>query len=140
MDTRSTKPKIFSLPSSSTDRNCFGEIEIANQQRQSNIATLLSNYVFYFYNSTPHTNSTFPLLPQCYLQLVCLCNSRYIGRTFQSLPEGIKQHISKFYSFVGNVVEWLKRRDRNRHGLGSKPTRVILLCPWERHFTALSPA
>ena len=37
---------------------------------------------------------------------------------------------------VGSVVEWLKRRDQNRHGLGSKPTRALLLCPWERHFTA----
>ena len=27
----------------------------------------------------------------------------------------------------------------DQHGLGSKPTRAILLCPWERHFTALSP-
>ena len=26
------------------------------------------------------------------------------------------------------------------HGLGSKPTRAILLCPWERHFTPLSSA
>ena len=25
-------------------------------------------------------------------------------------------------------------------GLGSKPTRAILLCPWKRHFTALFPA
>ena len=41
---------------------------------------------------------------------------------------------------VGTVVEWLKRRARDQHGLGSKPTRSILLCPWERHFTALSPA
>ena len=41
---------------------------------------------------------------------------------------------------VGNVVEWLKCRARDQHGLGSKPTRAILLCPWERHFTALSPA
>ena len=39
---------------------------------------------------------------------------------------------------VGSVVEWLKRRDRDQHGLGSKPTRAILLCPWERLFTALS--
>ena len=36
--------------------------------------------------------------------------------------------------------EWLKRRHCDRHGLGSKPTRAILLCCWERHFTALSPA
>ena len=36
---------------------------------------------------------------------------------------------------VANVVEWLKRRDYDQHSLGSKPTRAILLCPWERHFT-----
>ena len=28
----------------------------------------------------------------------------------------------------------------DQHGLGSKPIRAILLCPWERHFTALSSA
>ena len=43
-------------------------------------------------------------------------------------------------STVGSVVEWLKRRAHNQHGLGSKYTRAILLCPWERHFKALSPA
>ena len=37
------------------------------------------------------------------------------------------------------MVEWLKRQTRNQHGLGSKPNRSILLCQWERHFTALSP-
>ena len=41
---------------------------------------------------------------------------------------------------VGSVVEWLKRRAHNQHGLGSKPTRAILLCSWQRHFTALSCA
>ena len=41
---------------------------------------------------------------------------------------------------MGSVVEWLKRRARDQHGLNSKNTRAILLCPWERHFTALSPA
>ena len=30
--------------------------------------------------------------------------------------------------------EWLKRRAHDQHGLGSKSTRAILLCPWERHF------
>ena len=40
---------------------------------------------------------------------------------------------------VGSVVEWLKRWAREQHGLDSKPTRAILLCPWERHFTAHSP-
>ena len=32
---------------------------------------------------------------------------------------------------VGSVVEWLKRRTDDQHGLGSKPTCAILLCPWE---------
>ena len=41
---------------------------------------------------------------------------------------------------VGSVVEWLKRQARDQHGLDSKPTRAILLCPWERHFTTLSLA
>ena len=41
---------------------------------------------------------------------------------------------------VGSVVEWLKRPDCDRTDLGSKPTRAILLCPWERHFTAFSSA
>ena len=41
---------------------------------------------------------------------------------------------------VGSVVEWLKHRSGDQHGLGSKLTCAILLCSWERHFTALSPA
>ena len=43
--------------------------------------------------------------------------------------------LSATWSSVGSVVEWLKRRARDQHGLGSKPTRSILLCPWERYFT-----
>ena len=34
----------------------------------------------------------------------------------------------------------VERRDCDRRGLGSKPTRAILLCPWKRHFMAFSPA
>ena len=34
----------------------------------------------------------------------------------------------------GRVV--IERRDCDRHGPSLKPTRAILLCPWERHFTA----
>ena len=41
---------------------------------------------------------------------------------------------------VGSVVKWLKRRAYDQHGLGSKPIRAILLCSWEKHFTAHSPA
>ena len=41
---------------------------------------------------------------------------------------------------VGNVVEWLERRDCDQYGLGSKPARAILLYCKERHFTAHSLA
>ena len=44
---------------------------------------------------------------------------------------------SKSIFTVGSVVEWLRRRAYDQHGLGSKPTRVVLLYPWERHFTGL---
>ena len=37
-------------------------------------------------------------------------------------------------------VRVVKRRAHDQHGLGSKPTRAILLCPWQRRFTAYSPA
>ena len=37
---------------------------------------------------------------------------------------------------IGSVVEWLKRHAYDQHGLGSKPTRAILLCSWERQLTA----
>ena len=45
-----------------------------------------------------------------------------------------------FFLLVCSVVEWLKHRTDDQHGLSSKPTCVILLCPWKRHFMALSPA
>ena len=38
------------------------------------------------------------------------------------------------------MVEWLKCHAYDQHGPGSKPTCAILLCLWERHFAALSPA
>ena len=41
-------------------------------------------------------------------------------------------------TYVGNVVEWLKRRAHDQYGLGLKPTPTILLCPSKKHFTALS--
>ena len=56
--------------------------------------------------------------------------------------QGIAIQLSIFYfkNFFGSVVEWLKRRAYDQHDPGSKPTRAILLCPWEKHCTALSPA
>ena len=44
------------------------------------------------------------------------------------------------YLNVGSVVKQLKRRDCDQHGLGSKSTRTILLCPWKdtlRHIPLL---
>ena len=49
-------------------------------------------------------------------------------------------YLEPTYTEIGSVVEWLKRRARDQHGFGSKLTRAIQLCPWERHFTAHSPA
>ena len=46
----------------------------------------------------------------------------------------------QYSNYVGSVLEWLKRRAYGQHGLSSKSTCAILLRPWERHFTALSPA
>ena len=43
-------------------------------------------------------------------------------------------------NIVGGVIEWLKHHAHDQHGLGLKPSHTILLCPWERHFTAFSPA
>ena len=40
--------------------------------------------------------------------------------------------------FFGSVVECLENRAYDQHGLGSKPTRIIRLCYWEKHFTPLS--
>ena len=37
-------------------------------------------------------------------------------------------------------VHRLECQGCDRDGFGSKPTRAVLLCPWERHFMAFSPA
>ena len=55
-------------------------------------------------------------------------------------PEACNLSRATAFNFAGSVVKWLKHRTDNQHGLGSKLTCTILLCPWERHFTALSPA
>ena len=41
------------------------------------------------------------------------------------------RNLTDYYLIVGSVVEWLKRPECDRHGLASKPTCAILLCPWE---------
>ena len=58
------------------------------------------------------------------------------------------QKTSLLNLFLRNVLilDWycrqrgrvLKRRAYDQYGLGSKPTRTVLLCPWERHFRHFS--
>ena len=56
--------------------------------------------------------------------------------------------MKSFYYFIIYVYMFacrqhgrvLKHWTDDQHGLGSKPTCTILLCPWKKHFMALSPA
>ena len=48
-------------------------------------------------------------------------------------------YMVRFFCMVDIMVKRLQRRVYDQHGLGAKPTRAILLCPWERHFTAQIP-
>ena len=40
---------------------------------------------------------------------------------------------------VGSMVEWLKHQTDDQHGLSSKPTCTILLCPWEKTLYSTFP-
>ena len=65
------------------------------------------------------------------------------GREFDACSTHKKNHstlTNTNQKETGSVVEWLKRRTDDQHGLGSKPTCTVLLGPWERYFTALSLA
>ena len=58
---------------------------------------------------------------------------------------GIEPGNSNVFSIIQFVKDKsltarLKHWTDDQHGLGSKPTCAILLCPWERHFTAPSSA
>ena len=59
--------------------------------------------------------------------------------TKKSYPKKFTQNYTSGYYFdffckTTEIIQW------QTIFIGSKPTRVILLCPWDRHFTALSPA
>ena len=60
-------------------------------------------------------------------------NGEFIKNCFELLTRRV------FIEKKGAVKQWLKHRTDDQHGLGSKPTCAILLCPWKRHFTALFP-
>ena len=61
-------------------------------------------------------------------------------KNFVSYINSKNAGVNALKKIIGRVVDWLKRRAHNQLVLGSKPTRAILLCPWERRFTPLSPA
>ena len=71
----------------------------------------------------------------CHFQVFSTCGMFIYYFVFQYCP-----YTFNWIKMVGSMVEWLKRRARDQHCLGSKPTLAILLCPWERRFTAHSPA
>ena len=48
--------------------------------------------------------------------------------------------MSAVWSSVGSMAKWLECHDCDQNSLGSKLTCTILLCAWERHFMAYSPA
>ena len=47
------------------------------------------------------------------------------------------QFYCDFGKLAGSMVEWLKHHAYDKHSLGSEPTCIILLRPWERHFMPL---
>ena len=59
-----------------------------------------------------------------------------LTRNSRCLPTSASKQL--IYLFLGSGVEW--RRAYGQHGLGSKSTRAILLCSWERQFMTLFPA
>ena len=62
------------------------------------------------------------------------------GFVLQAFMYSVGSLCHNYVTFVGSVVEWLKHRTDDQHGLGSKPTYAILLCPWKdtlRHFPLL---
>ena len=70
---------------------------------------------------------------------MCYANFQYRAN-LQQQATMLKTFAATYHAnIVDWVVEWLKRRAYDQHGLGSKPTDAILLGPWERHFMALFP-
>ena len=102
----------------------------------------------------------------CIQIYLCHCNSVYVGRTSQRLEERIRQHVPKFFKnkiksqkdLSGRQCKSTQNAPISDSAIGqhlsdnkicakkfdfnwfSILTCAILLCLWERHFTALSPA
>ena len=90
-------------------------------------------------NSIPRRDLIFKL--ETKLTEDYLAEKRARSASEQESSRITKKYINNIYFItVSSLVEWLKHRTDDQHSLGSKPTCAILLCPWERHFTAHSPA
>ena len=69
--------------------------------------------------------------------IILLC---IFSRGFRAVVDASPHEVIQYCKCpqFSSMVEWLKCHAYDQHGLGLKPTHAILLCPWERHFTALS--
>ena len=73
------------------------------------------------------------------MPITCLFSKKFVfyKNFYKNFALEKEQRDRKYRKKKNNVVEWLKYQTDDQHGLGSKPTCAILLCLWERHFTAL---
>ena len=58
--------------------------------------------------------------------------SDYVLRWSFIIRVGTNKQTFLRVEFIGSVIEWLKLRDCDQHGLGSKLTQAIRLCPREK--------
>ena len=118
-----------SLPALSISNNCI------------NLALLKNNCVAYFISANAVSIIEIVLK-------ISLSNANAKDRKFDFFPKFChkslttsitKRLLHTFLRKARSSVAGLKCRAHDQHRLGSKPSRAILLCPWERHFTAFSP-
>ena len=119
---------------------CLSELTFtANIQLENVNKWLIVNKLSLNITKTNYAIFHTPRCKQSTKQLNITLNNHALQRVSDGKFLGVVIH-ERVVIHVGSVVEWLKHRTDDQHGLGSKPTCAILLCPWERHFTALSPA
>ena len=87
----------------------------------------------------------FVLVPKAYRDLIlnyskCFCVSKCMYCFIKKNKKEKPCQLLKLMHLVSRAVEWLEGHDDDRHNLGLKPTRAIPLCPWDGHFTTISPA
>ena len=70
------------------------------------------------------------------ISAITQCDQVICSLVFRQNTEAMK---ITFFLFFLSLIFFQTKKDLGR-GLGSKPNCTILLCPWERHFTALSSA